>query len=272
MKNYFNGNNYKTEFAKAFISKNVYGAIILNLCVLSISFYTRNMTVMNGMKSYGVCHEFFYVFYFDITPKLLILISALPFVGTFCNEWNSGYAKFAASRMGIKKYLRSKVVLGIVGPFVVAFISQLIMTLLLQIHIPLTTEMGLDNLSGIYPFGNIAENAVLYQLIRIFCFSTFCSIWCCAGLMVSAFIPNRYVVYSVPFISFYLIEQIFNNKFVEKVPNLMSLIYLSTTSLTTPLFNNTLLDFLYINLLFIMIASIIGFGFVKKAGRRMRYE
>lgn len=263
-----------TNVKQIVMSKNFYTAIILAVLILLFTFCSKKFSGEQWeISCYGVCHDFFYLFYFGMMPKLIVLISALPVVTGFCKDWNTGYIRLAAGRAGVSKYMRHKVYACIAGTFITAFIALSIFTLLLRIIMPMTTEAGIANLEFLYPFGGMVEQyPYVYQFMRIICFSSFCTVWSVLGLALSAYIPNRYVVCASSFVIYYVMEQIFNNKVADYVPTWLSIPYLGITTLTTPLFGNVLLDFLYINVLFVGLALAAGTIFVHGAKRRMRNE
>jgi len=263
-----------TNTKQILTSKSFYISILLIVVVMLFTLFTENIQSRMEFIDYnGVCYEVFLLFYFGILPKLVVLISTLPVVTSFCTDWNTQYIRLVASRTGVSKYARHKVYSCITGTFFTSFVALLIFTLILLTFMPITTESGTENVGRMYPFGGLVEqHPYLFQLIRIICFSSFCSVWGALGLALSAYIPNRYIVYASPFVIYYIIEQLINNKITSDIPTWLYIPYLGTISLTTPLFGNYIIDFLYINLLFIGLSLLIGEVFVHGAKRRMRNE
>ncbi|MDR1882323.1 MAG: hypothetical protein LBR26_06020 [Prevotella sp.] len=139
--------------------------------------------------------------------KFLIIFAAIPCAAGFCTDWNSRYIRFVIIRSDSRKYIWTKLVACAVVTFLVVFIGMSIFVIAAGVKIPLffedMTETHLPFASfatGIFPFA--------YVLAMITVFALFCSFNTTLGLMVSAFIPNRYVAVIAPMICAYFLEEL----------------------------------------------------------------
>lgn len=252
-----------------FISRSFYISIAVNLAALILTYYFNR--AQGGTED--VCDEFFSDFYFGILSKIVILVSSLPVITGFCTDWNTQFIRSVVSRAGINRYLRHKILFCIVGTFITAFISLWLFTLFLLTRLPMISPLGVDSLSGIYPFNTIVSDApVLYQLLKITCLSIYCSFWSVVGLAISAYIPNRFLVFTSPFTLCYILEIIYNNTFALNAPSFLQIPYLGLASMGLPLFEIPFLDFSYIVLLFLGLSALAGYIFTIGAKRRINNE
>lgn len=256
-----------------FLSSNLYISIAANLVILIISSVLRYIGSGGQFGSSDVCTEFDTEFYFTMIPKIVVLISSFPVITSFCADWNTQYIRSVVGRTGIKRYLRHKVLFCIFGTFISAFISLWLFTFYLQTKMPMITPSGAENLSRVHPFGELAAaSPYIFQFLKITCFSIYCSFWSVVGLAVSAYIPNRFVVFVMPFVIYYISENIFNNKAVEALPTFLHIPYLGLAAVTHPLFGNPVIDIMYILALFLALSFWVGGIFIKGAKRRINNE
>lgn len=266
----YNAGIAKMNFKSLLLSKIFYASIAANLAVLIMAYYFH---YVQGASISDVCSEFLTDFYFGTLPRIVILISTLPVITSFCTDWNTQYVRSVAGRAGVERYLRHKILYCIAGTFITAFISLWLFTFFLRTRMPMITPMGAEELSGIYPFGVIVADApYLYQLCKIICFSAYCSVWAVVGLAISAYIPNRFLVFTSPFTLCYILEIIFNNKIVLVTPLFLHIPYLALATMTSPLFGNPVIDLLYIVLLFFGLSLLAGKVFFRGAKRRINNE
>lgn len=200
----------------------------------------------------------------DAFRKLTVIFAAVPFTANFADEWKNNVTTFCVSRRGIKKYAASNVLLCAVTSFLAVFLGIMLYMLVMSVF----TEFDRQDLnihSG-FPYCEFLNNGPrwLYPVIRIFVFSVSASMWCVMGLMLSAFIPNKYVAVCSPVVASYVVERI-----TIQLPVQMNL---HSLSLSVPLIYNSFTTFIYTMLVFTGISAVCGFVFYYVLRKRVQNE
>lgn len=200
--------------------------------------------------------------YLIFTP----LITALPCVTSFCEEYNSGFYKYILVRVSRKKYLLSRLVSNAVAGGVTTAIPMLIMFgLSIVLCVPYTKE-HLE--SGIYTpiHGTILEpfelprGGIYFSVIIVVLSFVFGVVWSTVGLAVSSIITNRYVALCAPFVIFFAMHLFFSGIKLEEFSPVNTILPDILSSF----------GFLIAYQLTMLIIPIIVFLII--AGRRLRFE
>lgn len=255
-----------------FLSKGFYIAVAANFLVMLFEQIFQHGKF--NLSADNLCYQFNTLIYYGLLPKTtLIIISAIPVIATFCNDWNTQYIRSVVGRTGIDRYLNHKIYFCFLGTFITSFVSLMLCTLFMLLKFPIISENGIMNLSGFYPIGCIIEkHPYLFQILKIFCLSLYYGFWSVAGLTVSAFIPNRFVVYTSPFIFSLTAEMFFDGVLSGIVPSFFQLPNIAFTTLTKPMFGNIIIDLLYIIFIFVGLSLLVGQLFIYQAKRRICNE
>ena len=152
----------------------------------------------------------------DFTP-FEVIFAVLPYGTAFCMDCKSKYANSIVSRIGIRKYTWGRwASVALSGAMVMGFLMLGTVTLCLTGAKMPETEMSASFLKG-GPWENLPllMNGFWFYLLRICLAMLFGSLWATVGLIVSAVVPNPYMVLILPFViyqgAWYLLElSIFN--------------------------------------------------------------
>lgn len=200
----------------------------------------------------------------DAFRKLAVIFAAIPFTSNFADEWKHNITTNCITRKGIKKYAVSNVLLCAITAFIAVFIG--IMLYMLTASCFSDFDRPDQNIYEGYPYCELLNDGPrwLYPVIRIFIFSVSCSMWCVMGLMMSAFIPNKYVAICSPVVASYVVERI-----TMQLPAKLSLYSLS---LSVPLVGNSIITFVYTMFVFTGITAACGIGFYIILQKRVQNE
>lgn len=199
----------------------------------------------------------------DVYRKAITIFAALPFTSNFADEWKSNITNYCLTRRGIKKYTASNILLCAVISIVTVFVGMILFVLVLSPFIPFHRP---SQNTHIFPYGELLDNGPqwLYITARIFIFSCSCSVWCVMGLMLSAFLPNKYVAICSPLVASYVVERI-TIQFPAEF-NLWPL------SLSNAMIKNSTFTFIYTLTLFALISAVCGVIFYVVLRKRVQNE
>jgi hypothetical protein len=142
-----------------------------------------------------------------------VLFPLIPYATSFCDEYNSGYAKFIITRIGVKQYAKKKIVaVGLSGALAIGIPFLIVFVLIAIIGVPTTAA----NMSDFYygkiwaPYAAVwGGNLVLAAKLVLGLF--FGCMWALVGLAISTVATNRYVVIVGPFILYQALWRLLAN-------------------------------------------------------------
>ena len=201
----------------------------------------------------------------DAFRKLTVIFAAVPFTANFADEWKNRVTAYCVTRKGVKKYAASNVLLCAVTSFLALFLGILLYMLVMSFFVDFDTPGKYVGDTG-YPYCELYTYGPrwLYPIIRVFIFSVSGSMWCVMGLMLSAFVPNKYVAVCSPVVASYVVERI-----TMQLPVKFSLYSLSVSF---PLIYNSVVTFIYTTMFFTVISAVCGFVFYFVLRKRVRNE
>jgi hypothetical protein len=134
------------------------------------------------------------------------LFAVLPGSASFCDDYNSGYIKNIAIRVGWKRYAKGRIVsTAVSGGLAIALPMAILFIIVLLGALPTTGIQNYAEESGFYA-NSIWENLVYvgggaYVLfLKTILGFVFGMVWALVGLAISAYIPNKYVTFLAPFV------------------------------------------------------------------------
>lgn len=154
----------------------------------------------------------------DFTP-FAVIFAVMPYGASFCVDCRTGYADSIVSRMGFRRYARSRwASVALSGAAVMG--SIMLLTVLLCVSAagkPETQESVAFLSSGPWAVGNLPliAHGMWFYVLRLLLAMLFGSLWATVGLIFSALLPNPYAALVLPFVVYqllwYLLDQsIFN--------------------------------------------------------------
>jgi hypothetical protein len=140
--------------------------------------------------------------------KVLVILAALPFVVSFCSEWNTQYIRFLVVRDGLKRYIWSKIIVCLLSALCALFFGLMLFVVFLSFSLPVIPTDDPREIENLVrpPFTEWSAGG--YLIVKVFVFSLGNAFWVVCGLALSAYIPNRFVAILSPLVFSYILEQI----------------------------------------------------------------
>lgn len=218
---------------------------------------------LSGWTSATVSGEFDLMLTLDSSRKLIAIFAALPFAANFAEEWNNSSTILISTRCGERKYIFANVSCVFISSTLVAFLGTMIFAVALSFFMPVYIDDG----NPLFPpYGELltTDFPMLHIITEAFVFAVSCAVWSEAGLMLSAFFPNKYVAMLSPFVASYIVERI-----TLQFPAPLNLWYLSISVLA---WDNALAQFFYTIGVFVLLSAVCGTVFWIVVRRRIRNE
>ena len=234
-------------------------AVLCFVCVLQL--YPR-VNDWSGMNVFNFAEMLIGLSMFK---KILVVLAAVPFVSSFCSDWNMQFIRPVIIRSGVRRYIWSKIGVCTLSSFITIFMGFFLFIFVCSIWVPVYPQ---DLSSEIFPpFEILATSSVpfLYLVIKVFIFSIGCSFWVITGLTISAFIPNRFVSLIVPLASSYIIEEL-----TENFPSWINPYRL--TRAKDVINQGAVVSFVYYVFIFALLICLLGLIFSWQVRRRIRNE
>ncbi len=144
----------------------------------------------------------------DFTPFAAIFC-VLPFAGSFCEDYNSGYIKAIASRIGVKKYARQRCLSVLLSGGIMMALTVMIVIVVCACltNMPETEETSAFMRTTIWARMGILTryHEVLFVTLKVLLAFLFGAVWALIGLTISVFITNRYITYIAPFVLYQIL-------------------------------------------------------------------
>lgn len=138
----------------------------------------------------------------DFSP-FAALFCALPFADSFCEDFDSGFFRLVAGRIGARRYsLQRCVSVALSGGVLMAAVVLLtILVCVLLANRPETEETARFMHKSIWARMDLILRfkGVFLLALKVVIAFLFGCLWALVALLVSAFITNRYVTFIVPF-------------------------------------------------------------------------
>lgn len=143
--------------------------------------------------------------------ELTILLSALPFTMSFCEDIENNYIKFLIMRGNSFKYALSKTIVCILSSLISVFLGKACVILFLTTKLPLVSKVtGNYDVFINETFGYLLINGkfILYFIVQIFFTAIICSMFSIIGLTITAYINNKFLAITAPIIIYFIFYQI----------------------------------------------------------------
>ncbi len=199
---------------------------------------------------------------FTALRRLFTVICSLPFSANFANEWENDASTHYIMRCGVKKYLLSNVAVNFIVSTVCVFVGMIIFFVVFSFFVPL--PLYLPQYGDIYEIDEMLIYSVFpysFVIVECFVFSLSCGMWSTFGVMLSAFLPNKYIAICSPLIANYVIE-----RFTLALPDPINLVSISTSRVC---FGNAAAALAYCMVIPVILSSAFGLIFFSRAKRRI---
>ncbi len=147
----------------------------------------------------------------DFTP-FAVIFAVLPYGTAFCMDCKTDYAASIVSRIGVRRYIRSRLASTALSGAGVMGMMMLLISAFCQLFagMPETPESAGFLRGGPWEELPFLMHGMVFYLLRILLAMLFGSLWATVGLIFSAAFPNPYAALILPFVVYqvlwYLLE------------------------------------------------------------------
>lgn len=192
--------------ARAVLSKR----FLLSLCLVSALFimdllpsFVSGINVYQGEVYYS--YDLISLYMLNGSTMFLgftFIVTIIPYAGAFCDDYNSGFLiPFMGRTTGMGYAVGTASACG-VSAFLCTFLGQVICLLFYNIFIPLNNHSQ-------YTYSDYslveAGRYILFLLCFIVLYSLRAAFFALVSLLVSTFVKNKYIIFSIPLIMYFLL-------------------------------------------------------------------
>lgn len=196
----------------------------------------------------------------------LILLSALPFAANFADEWNSGVVKECIVRKSVKKYAVHNLLFCWFSAFIAVFLGLWLFMCIDSLFVP-WSDINLNPSYTIFEEYLRNGQGEIWLFFASIIYASSCACWSVMGMLLSVFLPNKYVAICMPLIACYFILRI-----TRMAPNWVNLHHISLSNFPYEYFNSHFLGFLYCVGIYAAIAAACGAVFCFALKRKVQNE
>ena len=238
---------------------------IVAICLLSAADQMKEP--FSGSISELSWYMFQYVFGMaNYALPVVYLLAAMPGGASFCQDFEHGYMRPAAASSGYV-YARNKTAACVISTFLTCFLGIFLFVAGLHIWNLLIRPGSASNGMEIgYYWEYFQGKPWLYYMVYGGVISLSAAAWSVLGLLASAFLPDRYVAFTVPLACNILLERLSH----AYLPEFLDLYTLGRGAGMTAL--GFPWSILYGILVFVILILLFGAGFSWQVGRRLRNE
>lgn len=261
-------NKCRRGFIKSEIIRTVYSGkfllielLIILVCILSG--YEDLAYILKYSDSYSVTEYIIRIIDYDKFKMIIIILSSFIYTDSYCEDFNSNYINAVNSRLDIKSYAKCKFTVNTIVSGLAVFTPMLLFSLLLRLKVPLySSDILLEDFEKSLYYIMAQNNLMwLYLILVLIIFSIAVSFLNGIGILLSAYFPNKYVAFSVPFISFYWISTLTFNFYGEFQ-------FLALLRINIYILDSAILSIVYNFLIFFIVLWILKHNFIKTVVRR----
>lgn len=142
-------------------------------------------------------------------PPFAAIFCVIPFAGSFCEDYNSGYINFTILRTGVSKYAfqRCTTVLLSGGILMSSVVSATIAVCAVLANAPDTEETIAFMRHTIWAREGVILmcHGLIFSILKILLAFLFGAVWAGVGLVISVLSANSYVTYICPFVIYQIL-------------------------------------------------------------------
>lgn len=203
---------FLADFKRCFMSK----WFVLSVIGIAFTYYFSNTKNIHGslagMQNVAIIDVFLENIVWGFFSEIIVVLAAIPFAMSFCEDYNNGFIKNLVIREGIKKYSISKAVTCFLGSFIAITLGQVLLMIILSTFM----KIGSEQSSAVMLFktwGSFKEllfqgKYLAYVLIFNMNFALVASIFSLVGLYSTTYIKNKFFAITSPMIVAFTIYQI----------------------------------------------------------------
>lgn len=141
-----------------------------------------------------------------ITVYLTMVIAAGVCSLGFCEDYEHNYHYLLIMRGSEFKYAVSKIMVAAISAFLIYVVGTMLYVIFVSIQKPfMLDQVAIENLQNSGCFGFlIPEHGWRFVIIQCFFDGMLCSILCCAAVCFSVWVPNKFTVFCIPLVFFWI--------------------------------------------------------------------
>ncbi len=255
--------NLKRAFGWRFLT-----AVILTVCFLIFDMWTDFTAIFSGVSGFSVWYFYFFsvVMMGTYSSNLLPMLAAFPFSSSYCEEQEAGMTPFIVSRTSRNAYCISKMLSGALAGGITLSFGVLLHTVLLSTQLPLFDAEALRQMQVLPYYAPLAKgNGIGYFLIGAYLAFLRGMLAAASAMVVSAYIPNKYVTIASPFILNFIYIRACN---LLQIPNQARLDLLLRGRSSTGTDSGTLL---WVSITVVLLVFLCGILFTRRVRREIGY-
>ena len=164
-------------------------------------------------NSEDVLYLFIHVWGRSTTPLLAMVVTAVPYVSSYCEDVEGHFLRYSIKRVGIRNYVMSKLLAVFCTSFLVVVAGSTLFLARQSIELPLAAanSIAVENFKPESCFGwLLPEHTVLYMSVQLFLDGLYCGAMSVLALALSTFVRNSYGVFAIPFLLNYVFIYLFS--------------------------------------------------------------
>lgn len=251
----------RLEFQRIFTGWNFYAAVALTTVLVLYQTFTKNNyagSVISGLVKMSAL---------SYLCRIMAMSAAFPVACSYCDDCIGKYYNPVVNRSGISSYINGKFISCFLSSFLVCSISLIIYAIIgsiLYIN-GIGAQIKLHNEPYTLFYGMIKCSGVLYVIFHILIYSGTIAVFSLYGLVISAYMTNRFVAVTAPLLSCILLDEI--TSYLPNFCRLFSFGKLSSKITTSPV--KFIALYIVVMIVYIAIAKWL---YTKRVRRRLGNE
>ena len=187
-------------------------SFIIGLIMLLIDYYPE----IRGYFDLGIIYNYDYLYFFEhsLNSGLYLIftpiVTVLPGVIQFCDDYNYGYSRLIMTRVKKKEFLEKRYIATVICGGIACALPLIVLGIGAIIFCEAPTDFDILEGSKIYEsMMELWDGKAFMAHVCLYAF-IFGVVWSSIGLMFVVLIPNRYVALGVPLAIFYIAHIIFS--------------------------------------------------------------
>ncbi len=256
---------------EVFITPGLYIAI---LAVAALTFFSCTYEANGGYLNMTVQA---FVIEGNFTKNIYSVVAVLPMIATFCDDCKHQYLRPIVARCGVRKYAFAKFIASALSAYLVVAGGILLATGIMATYTPITESADIPaeySTIGIGPFKEFETMGLpaLTFITQSLIFSAYAAVYALMGLVIAAFIQNKFLTYASPFaLSFIIAEIGYHATYAYNFPKYLNILYLQGAR---ELFEqkSMLFNAVYDLMFAVIIAAVLYFIFRYAVEKRVKCE
>lgn len=197
--------NLKMDFGRAIKSWRFLLAVLLMFLIWQIN--SKRFQIEGDMVYIYVT-----VWGRSITALLALVVAAVVYVSSFCEDLENLFLRYHILRTGVKNYVISKIIVCFCASFLVMILGSFLFLIWKSASLPLLipeTISALGGTGGTIYGGLLPDHVVLFLGLQMLLHGMLCGGMSALALGLSVFVRHSMGIYVIPFLLDYFLLEIF---------------------------------------------------------------